>query len=100
MALEEELGLITDYVRTYRIEQNINPTPGEKFEFSCTAFGEGYHLLYRQLMLTTEGTGYWPLVSDDPEIRQLVLDEIAKGIIAKDKKDKSHESAGKRLTSL
>ncbi len=51
-------------------------------------------------MLTTEGTGYWPLVSDDPEIRQLVLDEIAKGIIAKDKKDKSHESAGKRLTSL
>lgn len=55
----------------------INPTPGYKFELSDIAFGEGHNLLYRQLLLTTNGYDAWQGLKDH-DIRALVIDEIHK----------------------
>ncbi|GEM_PF-6412109 len=77
MGLEQDLEIINDYVKEYRDKYNVVPSYGTKLELSCLAFGEGYNLLYRQLIPTINGDGYWNSM-DDPEIRQLVLDEITK----------------------
>ena len=77
MDLESDLQVIAEYVEKYRSQYNITPTYGAKLELSCLAFGEGHNLLYRQLIPTTNGDGYWDCL-DDPQIRQLVLDEIIK----------------------
>ena len=73
------MGLIRDYIHTYREKRGIEPTPGAKFELSCEAFGEGWNLL-NQLIFTNDGDGYWPLIESDPENRKLVLDYIEKEI--------------------
>ena len=77
MSLESELQIITEYVEEYRVRYHITPTSGVKSELSCLAFGEGYNLLYCQLITTLNGGGYWSCMHDQ-EIRQLVLDEITK----------------------
>lgn len=74
---EDEMKTITDFVEKYRKEKKITPTPGIKFELSCTAFGEGYNLLYTQLVYTTNGYGSWQELKDE-EVRKLVLDQIKK----------------------
>ena len=68
---------ITDYVTAYRSKHDIQPTPGRKHELSCIQFGEGYNLLYRQLITTDENCGGW-LELNSPEVRTLVLEQIAK----------------------
>jgi len=77
MGLEEDLRLINDFVEEYRARYKVVPSYGEKLELSCLAFGEGHNLLYRQLIPTINGDGYWTSMHDF-EIRQLVLDEISK----------------------
>ena len=72
-----ELALIRDYVHIYRTNYNVNPSPNVKYELSCENFGEGWNLL-NQLIFTTDGSGYWPLIETDPENRKLVLDQIEK----------------------
>ncbi|MEK6904867.1 MAG: hypothetical protein AABX24_00545 [Nanoarchaeota archaeon] len=72
-----ELTLIRDYVSFYRANYGVNPSPNVKYEFSCENFGEGWNLL-NQLIFTTDGSGYWPLIETDPENRKLVLDQIGK----------------------
>lgn len=78
MALEDEMQIITGYVEQYRRDYAITPTFGVKPEFSCFAFGEGYNLLYTQLIPTVTGSGYWQQVEKDPEILKLVLEQIEK----------------------
>jgi hypothetical protein len=73
----EELALILDFVERYRRENNIAPSRGRKFELSCEAFGEGYNLLYRQLIPTIEGSGGWEEIEDE-KVRQEVLNQIKK----------------------
>jgi hypothetical protein len=74
---KRDLELIVEFVREYRANAGITPTPGIKPELSCIAFGEGYNLLYRQLVTTFEGEGGWNEL-DCPEIRELVLRQIQK----------------------
>ena len=74
---EAEMKTITDYVAAYRTKYNIEPTPGRKHELSCVHFGEGYNLLYRQLVLTDNGDSGW-LELNSPEVRAIVLEQIAK----------------------
>jgi len=73
---EKEMDAIRIFVHNYRKKYGITPTPGSKPEGSCFCFGEGPNLLYRQLVLTTEGDGDWPALKD-AAIRKLVIDEIA-----------------------
>ncbi|MBU0470329.1 MAG: hypothetical protein KKA62_06195 [Nanoarchaeota archaeon] len=72
-----EISFITDYVDYIRKKENIVPTFGTKFELSCLAFGEGYNLLHRQLVLTINGSGDW-VELNYPIIRDLVISEIHK----------------------
>lgn len=74
---DAEMKIIYDFVEVYRKKQGIVPTPGRKIELSCEAFGEGYNLLYRQLILTTNGLDGWLEVKNS-EVRKLVLDQILK----------------------
>jgi len=73
---KKETRKIIDFVRMYRKKHGITPTPGYKSELSCIAVGEGRNLLFRQLILTVEGDAAW-LSLEDPQIRKIVLDEIA-----------------------
>ena len=72
-----ELALIRDYVHLYRENYGVNPSPNAKYELSCESCGEGWNLL-NQLIFTTDGSGYWPLIETDSENRKLVLDQIEK----------------------
>jgi hypothetical protein len=74
---EAEMETITDYVTAYRAKHDIQPTLGRKHELSCVHFGEGYNLLYRQLVLTDECHDGW-LELNSPEVRAIVLEQIAK----------------------
>jgi hypothetical protein len=76
-----EMSLIEGYVKSYRIENKIIPTPERKIEFSCFAFGEGYNLLYRQLTTTTIGEGSWNELDYAPN-RELVLNQILKDLLS------------------
>lgn len=75
MSQNEELEIILKFVKEYRSKRNIVPTVGYKPEGSGEMYGEGYMLLFRQLIYTPEGTGGW-LELDDPKIRSLVIREI------------------------
>ena len=75
--LDYEMSLIRDYVDSYWNKLGVKPSPGPKFELSCEAYGEGWNLL-NQLIFTTYGSGYWPLIEGDQENRKLVLDQIEK----------------------
>lgn len=76
---QAEVRFIEKAVEHLRKLYCINPTPGYKFELSDIAFGEGHNLLYRQLLLTTNGYGAWQGLKDH-DIRALVIDEIHKDI--------------------
>ncbi|MFQ5475268.1 MAG: hypothetical protein ACE5DM_05530 [Candidatus Nanoarchaeia archaeon] len=82
-ALREEASenlqheVIASFVQAYRHSFRISPTPGPKWEMSCIMCGEGNNLLYRQLVATTNTTGYWSEM-EDPQMRKLVLEQIAK----------------------
>jgi hypothetical protein len=79
MPKDLEMNRIIMYVKSYRARENVIPSPGMKPELSCEIFGEGYNLLYRQLITTNNGDGCWPEIEDDA-VRQLVIDEINKDI--------------------
>ena len=74
---DAEMKTISDFVSWYRDKEGITPKLGSRFEFSCEAHGEGWTILYIQLVPTTTSTGpYWKEVREDPVIRKLVLTEI------------------------
>lgn len=75
-----EINLIRDFVHEYRNKYHILPTSGRKLELSGIAFGEGYNLLYRQLILTNDGEDGWKEL-DNSEVRILVLEQIKKDIL-------------------
>lgn len=78
MELEEELKYIRDYVNYYREKTGVTKLGFEPlWELSCFSVGEGYNLLYRQLIQTHEGYGGW-IELKDSDIRKIVLDEIRK----------------------
>ncbi|OGG44822.1 hypothetical protein A2673_02190 [Candidatus Kaiserbacteria bacterium RIFCSPHIGHO2_01_FULL_50_13] len=72
---KREMKEIEDFVHQYRREYDIVPTPGCKSELSCIAFGEGWNLLFRQLITTKDGDGDWPSLQY-ADIRAIVLREI------------------------
>ncbi len=75
-----EMQLIKDYVAAYRSKHGISEQQlgfKELPELSCEYYGEGNNLLYRQLMPTREGYGYWQDLKD-AEIRKLVVEQIRK----------------------
>ena len=77
---KKEIDLICDYVIWKRkllgiSEENLSFEP--LWEGSCLAFGEGYNLLYRQLIPVAEESGDWEVLKDS-EVRSLVIDEIHK----------------------
>lgn len=77
--MDEELKKKIDYIKAwvhkYREVYNIKPTPGIKHELSCIAYGEGYNLLYNQLIPTVDGDGAWNELNSK-EVVDLVLNEI------------------------
>ncbi|MFH1637962.1 MAG: hypothetical protein ABIB71_06055 [Candidatus Woesearchaeota archaeon] len=75
MHKKQEMKEITDFVEKYREKNGITPTPGSKYEPSCEHSGEGYNLLYCQLINTVNYEWEGWLYKDD-EIRQLVLQEV------------------------
>ena len=73
---ELEMKTIVDFVEDYRKKHNIVPIRGRKIEMSGIAFGEGYNLLYCQLILTNNDYSWSEL--EDLDVRKLVLDQIKK----------------------
>jgi hypothetical protein len=84
MSKEEQYNFILQFVKEYRNLMNIIPTPGYKSEGSGEMYGEGYMLLFRQLVYTTDGMDGW-LEINDAQIRELVVKEIEKYYAAKAK---------------
>ena len=77
MNKEKELEYIKAYVKVERRRCNITPTSGRKAELSCIGFGEMFHLVDRQLVCTTNGTGCWEEL-DKEEIRKEAVKYIKK----------------------
>lgn len=75
MSKKKEMKEITDYIDKYRKRNSIIPTHGHKPEPSCIAQGEGYNLLYCQLINTVDSEWKDDLYRDN-EIRKLVLKEV------------------------
>lgn len=77
---EKKIKQIIAWVRKYRKENDITPTPGLKYELSCEAFGEGHNLLFRQLVTTPIGKNGWHEIYGDEsgEVIELVLEEMKK----------------------
>ena len=67
---------IVKFVRWYRAQNGIIPSPGRKFELSCISFGEMYNLLFRQLILTIEFDAGWLELKHSPEVVEGILQEI------------------------
>ncbi|MBI4152031.1 hypothetical protein HY496_03600 [Candidatus Woesearchaeota archaeon] len=78
-SVDEEMTIIRNYVDAYRQQYNVNPlypydviTP-----LSEEASGEGYVLLYQELVPTRTGYGAWKTLEQD-RVRHLVLEQILK----------------------
>jgi len=77
---EKKIKKIIAWVRNYRKKHSIKTTPGLKYELSCIGFGEGYNLLFRQLVTTPIGKNGWHEIYGDEsgEVIELVLQEMKK----------------------
>ena len=69
-------------VKNIRLQHNIQPCPGRKFETSCFAFGEAHNLFWCQLVTTPEGQDGW-LELGNPEVLAMVHDFVRREFIAK-----------------